>query len=192
MKPADMVSHPSSMHRTPEELEAGLAAIRESPRDDGRLELIVCRPTAGERGVLDVGTLDLASGLVGDDWSIRKSHSRDGWPNPEMQVTLMNARVIALLAGERDRWPIAGDQLYVDLDLSLENLPPGSRLQIRDAVVEVTAPPHRGCVKFSARFGSDAMRWANSKTGRALNLRGVHARVVTPGEIRRGDSVRKR
>jgi MOSC domain-containing protein YiiM len=103
----------------------------------------------------------------------------------------MNARAIALIAGDRDRWPIAGDQLYVDLDLSLDNLPPGTRLQIGDAVLEVSALPHTGCAKFSARFGADAARWINTPTGRALNLRGINARVVSSGQVRRGDAIRK-
>jgi hypothetical protein len=180
------------MHRTPEQLEAGIAAIRESPRDHGTLELIACRPTLGERVVLDTATLDVDTGLVGDSWSARPSKLMpDRAPHPDAQVTLMNARVIGLLAGDREHWAIAGDQLYVDLDLSLANLPAGIRLAIGDAVLEVTALPHTGCAKFSARFGSEALRWVNAPGGRALNLRGINARIVTPGQVRRGDAIRK-
>jgi hypothetical protein len=180
------------MHRTRDELEAGLATIGESPRDQGTLELIVCRPAPGERAVLDTATLDLAVGLVGDTWNARpSSRMADHSPHPDMQLTLMNARVIDLLTGERERWPLAGDQLYVDLDLSIDNLPPGSRLQIGEAVVEVTAQPHTGCAKFTARFGSEASRWVSIPAGRALNLRGINTRIISPGQIRRGDRVRK-
>jgi MOSC domain-containing protein YiiM len=104
---------------------------------------------------------------------------------------LINVRAIALIAGERERWVLAGDQLYVDLDLALANVPAGTKLQIGEAVLEVTPPPHTGCAKFCARFGSDALRWVSTPAGRALNLRGVNARVVLPGQIRRGDSIRK-
>jgi len=184
--------HLTIMHRTPEQLEAGLGAIRESPRDEGIVDWIVCRPAAGERTVLDAATLDVDGGLVGDSWIARTSRKMpDGQPHPDAQVTLMNARVIALLAGDRDRWAIAGDQLYVDLDLSLDNLPAGTRLGIGDAVLAVTALPHTGCAKFSARFGSEALRWVNTPTGRALNLRGIHVRVVIAGQVRRGDAIRK-
>ena len=86
----------------------------------------------------------------------------DGSANPDAQLTLMNARVVALVAGERERWPLAGDQLYVDLDLSADNLPPGTRLAVGSAVIEVTPEPHTGCAKFSARFGSEALRFVNS------------------------------
>jgi hypothetical protein len=189
--PAFDVRHPTAMHRTQEQLDAALDLIRASPRDHGTLEWIVCRPTVDERTVLEAGALDLGSGLVGDSWNVRGSRSADGWPEPARQLTVMNARSVAAIAGERDQWALAGDQLYVDLDLGVENLPPGSRLQIRDAVIEVTAPPHLGCAKFTARFGSDATRWVNSAEGRELNLRGINARVIVPGDIRRGDRIRK-
>jgi hypothetical protein len=180
------------MLRTPDELDAALDMISASPREHGTLELIACRPTIDERAVLEVARLDPASGVAGDSWNLRACrHMPDGWPDPARQVTLMNARVIALLAGPRDRWAIAGDQLYVDLHLGLDNLPPGTRLEIGPAVLEVTEPPHRGCAKFSERFGSEALRWVNAPEGRALNLRGIHARVVVAGEIRRGDAIRK-
>jgi MOSC domain-containing protein YiiM len=181
-------------HRSREQLESGLDEVRDAPADAGTLELIARRPAEEEREVLEAGELDLDVGLVGDMWAHRPSSSTaDGGPNPEAQVTLMSARAAALVAAgsDHERWAQAGDQLYVDLDLSQDNLPPGSRLQIGDAVLEVTAEPHLGCGKFSRRFGVDALKVVNSAEGRALRLRGVNTRVVTPGAIRRGDAVRK-
>jgi MOSC domain-containing protein YiiM len=173
-------------------LESGLDDVRRAPKDDGRVELIVRRPGVNEREVLDEARLDEASGLDGDTWLARGSSSTpDGAANPLTQLTLMNARAAALLAGPTERWPLAGDQLFVDLDLSTENLPPGTRLAVGEAVIEVTEKPHTGCAKFAARFGKDAVRFVNSTEGRALNLRGINARVVTGGAIRRGDSIRK-
>jgi hypothetical protein len=177
---------------TSDTLAAGLDHVRQSPPDYGTVELIVCRPAVDQRRVLEEGRLDLAVGLVGDTWSIRTSTSTpDGSPHPDGQLTMMNARAIALVAGLPERWPLAGDQLFVDLDLSEAGLPAGTRLTIGEAVIEVTAKPHRGCAKFSARFGPDALRFVNTGPGRVLNLRGRNARVVTPGTIRRGDSVRR-
>jgi MOSC domain-containing protein YiiM len=164
-------------------LAAGLDETQRSPPDEGRVELIVRRPAEGEREVLAEGLLDTDEGLVGDRW-----HSGQ---DPASQVTLMNARVVALVAGDRERWPLAGDQLYVDLDLSIENLPPGTQIEIGSAVLEVSEEPHTGCAKFSARFGSDAIRFVNSPAGRALRLRGMNARVVKAGTVRPGDGVRK-
>lgn len=192
MNPGCSDLHLMDMHRTQEQLDAGLAAIRESPRDRGTVEWIVCRPAIGERTVLDTATLDLAGGLVGDSWIARPSRDMpDRTPHPDAQITLMNARVIALVAGEREQWAMAGDQLYVDLDLSLDNLPAGTRLQIGDAVLAVTELPHTGCAKFTARFGSAATRWVNTAMGRSLNLRGINARVVAPGQVRRDDVIHK-
>ena len=174
------------------DLLAGLTHIRLSPSDDGTVELIARRPAVGSRDELEAGELDLEQGLVGDSWRTRPSGTTaDGSANPDMQLTLMNVRCIALLAGHRDRWSLAGDQLYVDLDLSLDNLPAGSRLGIGDAVIEVTEPPHTGCGKFSRRFGADALRFVNSEAGRRLRLRGLNARVVSPGVFRRGDRIAK-
>lgn len=166
-------------------LENGVAEVRRSPSDDGTVELIVCRPAEGQRRVLAEATLDEEQGLVGDGW-----HAR-GTPHPDRQLTLMNARAAALVAGSREHWPLAGDQLYVDLDLGEANLPPGTRLGLGSAVIEVTAEPHRGCGKFSRRFGVDAMRWVNSAVGRELNLRGINARIVRGGTVRTGDSIRR-
>jgi hypothetical protein len=179
-------------HPTAAELEAGLGDIRLSPADNGILDMIVCRPGVEKRRVLETGRLDIADGLVGDNWKFRGSSSTaDGSANPEMQINIMNSRVVGLVAGPRERWPLAGDQLYIDLDLSLENLPAGTRIAIGDAVLEVTPPPHRGCGKFVARFGLEAMKFVNSAVGRELNLRGVNAKVVESGVIRPGDAVRK-
>jgi hypothetical protein len=183
--------HLTAMHRTEEQLEAGLDVIRASPREEGTLDWIVCRPAPGERLVLETATLDLAGGLVGDNWVTRPTKLPDQRPHPDAQVTLTNVRAIDLVAGARDRWALAGDQLYVDLDLSLDNLPAGTRLQIGSAVLEVTALPHTGCAKFTERFGSAASRWVNTPAGRSLNLRGINVRIVTSGQVRRGDAIRK-
>jgi MOSC domain-containing protein YiiM len=169
-----------------EELEAGLDAIRQAPKTDGVLELIVRRPRVGERETLDEARLDVDEGLVGDRWKTRHA------PNPDTQLNIMNARVIALVAQEKERWALAGDQLFIDLDLSAENLPPGTQLAIGGAVVEITAEPHTGCAKFVSRFGLDATQFVNSPLGRELQLRGVNARVVQSGAIRVGDVARKK
>ena len=173
--------------RSAADLEAGLETIRHSPRELGTLELIVRRPETGVREVVPVGVLDPGHGLIGDNWSARDPAA----PDPHVQVTIMNARAADLVAESRDRWPLAGDQLYVDFDLSTANIPPGTRLRIGSAVIEVSAEPHTGCRKFVTRFGVDAMKFVNSPVGRALNLRGINARVVEAGEIRTGDSVSK-
>jgi len=165
------------------ELEAGLDRIRASPRDVGIVEMIVRRPRSGEREVLVSARLDPVAGLVGDRWG--------AVPPRGEQLTLMNARTIALLAQDRERWPLAGDQLYVDLDLSVANLPPGARLAIGDAVIEASAEPHTGCRKFRARYGLDAVRFVGSKVGRELQLRGINARIVSAGDVRVGDAIRK-
>lgn len=179
-------------HRSAEELDAGLAHIREAPLDGGELLLIVRRPREDEREVLDEGVIDIATGLEGDNWGPRGDpRSDDGKANVLAQLTLMNSRVLELIAGPAERWPLAGDQLYVDLDLSEDSLPAGSRLAVGEAVVEVTAKPHTGCSKFVHRFGPAAQRWVNSETGRQLRLRGVNTRVVKPGAIRVGDRVKK-
>ena len=179
-------------HLTTEELDAGLDEIRRSPKDEGVLELIVRRPSVGEREVLDEGRLDVTEGLVGDTWSSRGSRrSNDGLAHPDMQLNIMNSRVIALVAQERERWHLAGDQLFMDLDLSLDNLPPGTQLAVGSAVIEVTPEPHTGCQKFVSRFGLDAMKFVNSPLGRQLNLRGINAKVVQPGTIRVRDVAKK-
>jgi hypothetical protein len=179
-------------HRTAEELTVGLDQIRQSPATAGTVELIVRRPVENEREVLDEGMLDLELGLVGDAWKARGSRSTpDGSANPLTQLTLMNARTADLVTGSRERWPLAGDQLYVDLDLSIENLPAGTQLAVGDAVVEITPEPHTGCAKFSARFGTEALKFVNKSPGRELRFRGANAKVVTAGTVRVGDTISK-
>ncbi len=173
-------------------LEQSLDHIREAPGDGGTVELIARRPAEDEREVLTEAYLDDRDGLEGDTWRARGSrHTADGGPNPEAQLTLMNARAAAAIAGERERWSLAGDQIYVDFDISSRNVPPGSRVQIGSAVIEFSEAPHTGCAKFSARFGNDALRFVNSPIGRELRLRGANCRVVVAGTVRAGDAIKK-
>jgi MOSC domain-containing protein YiiM len=176
----------SGVDVTAERLEAGLEHVRAAPADEGTLELIARRPVVGEREVLDEAELDVERGLVGDSWSLRGTR-----PNPKAQLTMMGSRAAALIAGDPERWPPAGDQLYVDLDLSGDNLPPGTRLAIGSAVVEASDLPHLGCSKFTERYGEEARELVNSDEGVALNLRGINMRVVQSGTVRVGDTVRK-
>jgi hypothetical protein len=179
-------------HLSLDALEAGLDEVRASPSDGGTVELIVRRPAVDAREILAEATLDVDEGLVGDTWKVRGSAStEDGSAHPEKQLNVMNARAAALVAVDPDRRQLAGDQLYVDLDLSTANLPPGSRLALGSAVIEITARPHRGCAKFAARFGRDALKLVNSPVGVELNLRGVNARVVVGGAVSPGDSIKK-
>jgi hypothetical protein len=179
-------------HPTTAALERGLDDVRGSPPDGGRVDLIVRRPAVDAREVVAEATLDRAEGLVGDSWRARPSSlTRDRSPHPDTQLTLMNSRAAALVAGGDERRPLAGDQLYVDLDLSDANLPPGTRLAVGSAVVEISDKPHRGCKKFAARFGQDALLFVNSPVGRKLRLRGVNAKIVTSGTVRVGDGISK-
>ncbi len=178
-----------NVHRTTEELEAGLNEVLRSPKDNGVLEMIVTRPGIEERKALNEGELNLAEGLRGDNWQVR--NGADDLPHPDTQLTIMNTRAIALIARTKDRWPLAGDQLYIDLDLTPENLPVGQQLSIGSALIEITEIPHLGCGKFAERFGRAAARFINSPTSKKHRLRGIYAKVVQPGMIRVGDAVTK-
>ena len=184
------VGHTGVVQRSYDELMAALPHIAASPRDTGVLELIVRRPAVDEREVLATAELDTVVGVVGDTWNQRSSkRTEDGAPHPDMQLNLINARTASTVAVELDRRPLAGDQLFVDLDLSVDNLPAGTLLHVGSAVIEVTDQPHNGCAKFAARFGRDAQRWVMSPEGKQHRLRGINARVAVPGTIAQGDTI---
>lgn len=178
-------------HPTTDDLMALLPCIAESPQDSGTVDLIVARPEIDEREVLTVGILRRGTGLDGDNYVERGSpHTPDGHAHPEAQLNVMMSRALdAVSGGERSLWPLAGDQLIVDFDLSEETAPVGTRLAVGSAVIEVSPKPHRGCAKFAQRFGQDAVRWVNHDP--SLRLRGVNAVVVSGGEVRTGDAIRK-
>jgi MOSC domain-containing protein YiiM len=179
-------------HRPRAEIERAATALGSSPTDNGVVEMIICRPARDERKVLDEGILEVTHGLLGDTWEARGATSTpDGGADPLRQVTVMNSRVLESVAGERDRWELAGDQLIVDLDLSMDSLPAGTRLQIGEAVAEVTEPPHTGCAKFAGRYGADALAWLGGGAGRRQRRRGMHVRVLRSGTVRPGDAIRK-
>ena len=178
---------------TTADLEVSLDHLRAAPADIGTLEMIVRRPEVGAREILDEGVVDLAEGLVGDTW-LRRATSRaiaDG-RHFEAMLTVMSSRMVGLLGDTADVRALAGDQLYVDLDLSHDNLPAGSRIAIGDdAVLQVSAKPHAGCKKFLARFGEDALAFVNGEAGSHLRLRGLKARLLHGGVVRPGDAVRR-
>src|ERR1041385_789128 len=183
---------PKVKHLTTAELEAALDHLRQTPKDDGVLHLIVARPDVDEREVLDEAELHVTDGLIGDNWKVRGSRKTpDGSAHPEMQINIMNSRVTALVAQEKDRWPLAGDQLYIEMDLSKENLPAGSRIAVGSAVLEVSPLPHTGCHKVVARFGQEAMQFVNSDLGKQMCLRGINAKVVQGGIVKVGQTAKK-
>ena len=175
---------------TTTDLDAALPLVTSAPRDVGRVELLVRRPAEDQREVVDIIGLTPETGMDGDTWATRpSSRTPDKAAHPDMQLTLMNARFVSVVAGPRERWPLAGDQVYVEFDLSHEHLPAGTRLALGDAVIEITDQPHTGCAKFTQRFGLDAMRFVNSELGLANRLRGANAKVVAPGVVRVGDAI---
>jgi len=175
-----------------EQLESGLDFILQSLDDLGSLEMIVIRPAENERKILESGELSMDQGLIGDNWATRGSRrTKDGSANYDQQLNIMNSRSIALIAGSKDNWKLAGDQLFIDLNLSDKNLPPGSRLSIGNSIIEITSLPHNGCKKFASRFGIEAVKFANSATGKKYHLRGVNAKIIRPGSIKVGDTVKK-
>lgn len=180
------------IHLSVERIEAGMAHVLDAPTDNGTLALVLRRPAEDQREVLDVAELHPDVGVVGDNWIERGSRrTDDGASHPDMQLNIMSVRFAELLAGSRERVALAGDQLYVDFDLTEANLPPWTKLAIGTAVVEITDQPHRGCAKFAARFGAAARRYANHPDRAHLHLRGVNARVAQPGQIRPGDTITK-
>ena len=174
------------------DLQAGLPGILASPVDNGVLRAVVIRPGPGTRTDLESCDLSLAGGAHGDAWANGCWKSTDdGRPHPDVQICIMNARCIETIAGERANWSPAGDNLFVDLDLTPENLPAGQRLGIGTAIIEVTDTPHNGCANFTRRYGRDATIFVNKGEGRTLRLRGIYARVVQDGRVSVGDRVIK-
>ena len=179
-------------HLSTPDLEAGLERIRNSPKNQSVLDMIVSRPEEDAREIMELADLDVVVGLVGDTWQARPSaRSGDGKAHPDMQITLMNSRVADLVAQSKERWPLSGDQLFADLDLSKTNVPPGTRISVGKAVLEATDQPHTGCKKFASRFGVDALKFISSPATEVLQLRGINLKVVEGGEIKPGDIVKK-
>jgi len=165
--------------------------VIDAPKDEGVVRLIVRRPGKSQREILERGQFDTEVGLVGDDWINRPGRGSDK-PNPHAQVTIMNARVAALISGDPEpgTWAQCGDQLYVDLDISEQNMPAGTRVGIGDLELEIQAEPHTGCVQFRGWWGPEALRFISTKQGLALRMRGANAVVVQPGTVRPGDIAR--
>ena len=179
-------------HLSLAELQAGLPVILDAPKDGGVLQAIVTRPAHGERRDLDSSLVSLEHGVHGDHWAQGCwKMTADGRPDPDVQVCLMNARCIQHIAGGRENWPPAGDNLFIDMDLTPDNVPPGQRLAIGSAIIEITDTPHNGCASFIARYGRDACVFVNTGEGKRLRLRGIYARVVQDGRITAGDTVNK-
>ena len=181
------------VHKPITELEAGFDRLLDAPRDGGVLELIVIRPVKEQRVMLAEAWLSPQEGVQGDNWAKGCWKSLpNGKPDPDVQITIMSSRLARLVMGEdKAHWALAGDQLVADFDVSEENLPVGQRLMFGEAMLEITAVPHRGCAKYRARFGDDALRFISTDAGRQMNLRGIYAKVVQVGRVRIGDAITK-
>jgi MOSC domain-containing protein YiiM len=172
-------------------LEQKFLSLSHSPKDFGTIELIVSRPSIGERQILKTAQITKEEGLIGDNW---KERNYKGGPNLQMQITLMNSKVIEAIAGDSANWPPAGDQLFVDLDLSVDNLPVGQNLSIgseSNVILEISKIPHTGCSKFSSRYGRDAALFINASERKYLRLRGLNAKVIKSGIISVNDIIKK-
>lgn len=172
---------PNPLHRSLPELEAGLRALPNPSKDSGRVAMIVCRRAEGVHESVQQIHLSVADGVTGDEWK-RRAGKLDA------QITVIRRDVSALISNGQPL-TTSGDNLVVDFDISAENLPPGTRLRVGQALVEMTFLPHNGCKKFTARFGPDATRFVQAPATRHLNLRGIHWKVIEPGEVRVGDSI---
>lgn len=169
--------------RTLGDLQRELHELPPSPTDEGRVALIVRRVAAGgRREILDAVELDAVTGVPGDAWGRRPQKDAD------MQIAVMQIDVARLIANGQPI-PLFGDNLFVELDLRASNLPPGTRVGIGSALLEITPMPHNGCRKFQSRFGHEALQFVAGKDLRHRNLRGIYMRVVEPGVVRQGDSV---
>jgi len=179
-------------HLTRAELLAGLPEILAAPKDDGRVDGIVVRPASEQREEVESIGISLAGGFEGDHW-VRGCwmSTEDGRPHPDVQICIMSSRCIALIAEDRDNWAPAGDNLFVDMDLTPSNLPPGTQLSVGTAVIEITDTPHKGCAKFIERYGRDACVFVNMGDGDKYKLRGIYARVVKDGQLSLGDTIKK-
>ena len=190
MKDANLDEIPKFV--TNQQIEQRLPWVQESPATQGQVKLIVVRPDTDQRRVVSQAQFSSEGGVDGDNWQQDCwKKLADGRPDPEVQVAIINARMIEVLAGDQKCWPLAGDQLYVDLDLSVDNLAIGQRLQVGEVALEITAEPHRACKKFQHRFGKDAATFVNSPQGDALRLRGVYARIIQAGVVETGDVISK-
>lgn len=174
------------------EIETRLNWVMSAPTDTGHVSALVVRPVKNQREPLDKVMFSPQLGVNGDNWSTNCwKKLPDGKSDPEVQVAIMNARMIEVLTQDKALWPLAGDQLFVDFDLSVANLRAGDHLQVGAAVLQITAEPHRGCGKFKQRFGEDALAFVNSERGDAHRLRGVYAKIISAGEVCVNDAISK-
>jgi hypothetical protein len=188
MKTTRMIRHAAhgpwgdaAHHLASDELERGYAQLS-PPKDSGELALICARGEDGQRSELQRAALSVRGGLPGDAWF------RDCPEKVDAQLTVMRVDVARLFANGQSI-TLAGDNLFVDLDLSKANLPCGSRLRIGGALLEVTPEPHNGCLKFRQRFGADALRFTAEPNRHDQHLRGIYLKTVEAGEVAVGDTI---
>ncbi len=180
------------MHPTLEQLELSLETIAASPSKQGTVELIISRPETGKRVVHTIGNFSKTGGLEGDNWANDCWKTLpDGKSDPIVQIAITNTRLLAAICPDKSRWPLAGDQIYTELNLSKTNLPVGTRLSAGTVILEITQEPHLGCSQYAEHFGKDSLKFTLTPRGRELNLRGIYAKVIKSGSINTGDRISK-
>lgn len=170
------------------ELDRAWPDIMAAPKDGAAIEMLCLRPAMGERRFVDEIHVTREEGIPGERWLTQPwMRLPGGQPDPAIQVSFLQRRVLDLVWRDREGTPHPGDTFVVDMDLSEANLPAGSLLQVGSAVLEVSTVFNNACAKWKKRYGDDALDWVRAYENKEFRPRGVLAKVHRDGVFRAGD-----